>query len=223
MGIEANKILNGQIFRIPLFDFGLYAELIENPVTILADDCWGGFVYHYLGLAFSSPLINVLWDKSEYAKFIQAPLFYLETELTMVREGDLRVGLFPIGKLGKNGKEVQIQFIHNVDFYEAKQQWDRRKKRINSDNLFVKMGFGMSNKDVKEYIGAFCNCKYNKILFYNGDEEIEGKLHTDRFLWYERKAPMVDNVHYENYMRNFFYETIDIFKLLTGSKNYSRE
>ena len=76
LGIEVNKIVNGQVFKIPLFDFGLYAELIENPVTILTDDCWGGFVYHYLGLIFSSPLINTFWNKSEYARFIQDPLFH---------------------------------------------------------------------------------------------------------------------------------------------------
>ncbi|MCM1211803.1 MAG: hypothetical protein NC318_09380, partial [Blautia sp.] len=42
LGIGANRIINGQIFKKALFDFRLYSKLIKNPVTILTDDCWGG-------------------------------------------------------------------------------------------------------------------------------------------------------------------------------------
>ncbi|MCM1233063.1 MAG: DUF1919 domain-containing protein, partial [Ruminococcus flavefaciens] len=160
LGISLNRIINGQVFKLPLFDFRLYSSLIKNPVTIITDDCWGGYVYHYLGLEFSSPLINMLWDKKEYIEFITDPLFYLQTELTMVREGDLKSGFYPVGKLGKNGKYVEIKFIHNADFNEAKQQWDRRKKRINKDNLFVKMGCSISDLDIKYQLSVFDDCKY---------------------------------------------------------------
>ena len=88
-------IINGKVFKLPLFDFGRYIHLIKNPVTILSDDCWGGYVYNRLGLKFSSPLINIYWDRDEYAKFIQNPLFYLQSELTMFREGDLKEGICP--------------------------------------------------------------------------------------------------------------------------------
>ncbi|MCM1211804.1 MAG: DUF1919 domain-containing protein [Blautia sp.] len=183
----------------------------------------GGYVYHHLGLEFSSPLINTSWDKDEYARFIQAPLFYLQTELIMVRDGDLRKGISPIGKLGEPGNYVQIQFVHNVDFNEAKQQWNRRKKRINWDNLFVKMGFSISDENVKACLDAFNQCKYKKILFYNGDEDIEGKYNTNRFIWHEKKASRVDNFTYWDYMRKNYLFSIDILKLLTGEKDYSRE
>lgn len=223
LGIESNKIINGQVFRKPLFDFRLYSKLKNNPVTIITDDCWGGYVYNYLGLEFSSPLINTLWSEDEYSRFIQEPLFYLQSELTMVREGDLRKGIWPIGRLGESEKYVQVQFIHNVDFKEAEQQWNRRKKRINPDNLFVKMGFQMSDENVKLYIDAFRSCKYNKILFYNGDEEIEGKYNTDQFIWHEKKATRVDYFAYCDYMRKYYMLAIDILKLLAGEKDYSRE
>ncbi|MCM1120962.1 MAG: DUF1919 domain-containing protein [Eubacterium sp.] len=223
LGISLNRIINGQVFKLPLFDFRLYSSLIKNPVTIITDDCWGGYVYHYLGLEFSSPLINMLWDKKEYIEFITDPLFYLQTELTMVREGDLKSGFYPVGKLGKNGKYVEIKFIHNADFNEAKQQWDRRKKRINKDNLFVKMGCSISDLDIKYQLSVFDDCKYNKILFYNGDEDIMGKCNTNRFIWQAKKAGRVNSFFYPNYMRGNYMYVIDILKLLTGEKNYSRE
>ncbi|MBD5489851.1 MAG: DUF1919 domain-containing protein [Lachnospiraceae bacterium] len=220
--IEADKIINGQIFKRPLFDFALYSRLIKNPVTILSDDCWGGYVYNYLGLKFSSPLINILWDRGEFANFIQEPLYYLQTELTMVREGDLRAGIFPIGKLGAGGKYVQLFFIHNADFNEAKQQWDRRKGRVNANNLFVKMNLSRSDTNKESYIDIFNNCKSKKILFYNGNENIEGKFSTERFVWQEKKRG-IGNWEYFNYMRDDSRNAIDILKLLTGEKNYSRE
>lgn len=223
LGIEQSKIINGQIFKKPLFDFQSYSELIRNPVTIITDDCWGGMVYHYLELEFTSPLINTSWEKDEYAKFIQDPLFYLGTDLTMVREGNLMEGICPIGGLGKDEKSVKIHFVHNVDFNEAKQQWDRRMKRINENNLFVKMGFNVSDKNAKIYLKAFEECKYKKILFYNGNESIEGKYSTNRFIWHEKRAARVDYFAYWDYMRANYLFSIDILKLLTGEKDYARE
>lgn len=41
MGIEPKCILDGRLFHQPLFDFKRYVSLIENPITILSDDCWG--------------------------------------------------------------------------------------------------------------------------------------------------------------------------------------
>lgn len=42
LGITNKKIVNGKIFGYPLFDYDRYRRLIEEPVTILSDDCWGG-------------------------------------------------------------------------------------------------------------------------------------------------------------------------------------
>lgn len=223
LGIEEKKIIRGEIFKRTLFDFKMYSKLIKNPVTIITDDCWGGYVYNYLGLEFSSPLINTFWDKDEYARFIQEPLFYLQTDLVMIRDGDLRKGIWPVGRLGEFGKYVQIQFVHSVDFHEAEQQWNRRKKRINQNNILVKMGFGVSDKNVKTYIDAFERCKYRKILFYNGSEDINGKYNTERFIWQERKQTRVDDFVYYDYMRKNYTSVIDVLKLLVGEKDFSRE
>lgn len=41
-GIDKKKIIDGKVFDIPLFDFERYIKMIENPITIFSDDCWGG-------------------------------------------------------------------------------------------------------------------------------------------------------------------------------------
>ena len=69
----------------------------------------------------------------------------------MVREGDVQGGICPIGRLGDNGDFVEIQFVHCYNFSNALEQWNRRIKRINRSNIFVKMGFSnASDKEKKD-------------------------------------------------------------------------
>lgn len=223
-GIDSTKIINGSMFLRPFFDFNLYSNLISNPVTILSDDCWGGFVYNYLGLEFSSPLINTYWNRGEYSKFIQNPIFYLQTELKMVREGNLRLGIVPIARLGTETDYVQIDLVHNRSFEEAKYQWNRRIKRINFNNLFIKMGFSDIEEDKEKYLRAFERCRFRKVLFYNGDESIKGNvIKTNRFIWKPNEMGYVKSFNYNDFMLYEYPYVIDIFKLLSGKTNYARE
>lgn len=223
LNIEESKIIDGRKFQLPLFDFKRYSQLIQNPITILSDDCWGGYVYNRLGLPFSSPLINIYWDRHEYAKFILDPLFYLKSELTLVESGDLRKGITPIGQLGNESRNVKLNFVHNIDFTEAKTQWDRRKKRVNPNNLFVKMGFLSSDPNKQSFLEAFKHVPYNKILFYNGDEDIKGAFKTERFIWRQTKLKRVEQSNYNDFVRLSYYRELDLLKLLTNEINYSRE
>ena len=237
LGVASNQIINGTRLRLPFFDFQRYAKIIENPVTILSDDCWGGYVYHNLGLPFSTPLINILFKREEYAKFILDPIFYLNTELTMVREGNIREGIYPVGQLGDKNRNIKLELVHNSDFNNAKIQWDRRKKRIDPENMFLKMGLEISEKNKDLYLDSFSKAPVrNKILFYFGKEEIDDAFKTERFIWYmSRNAKglnnSVDTFDYNDYVKTFSYNDymrenylleMDILKMLTNSKDYSR-
>lgn len=226
-GIKANKIINGGVFEQTLFDFSRYISLIENPITILSDDCWGGYVYHRLGLPFSSPLINIYWDRDEYARFIEKPLFYLDTDLKIETDGDISRGIYPVGKIGTETDYVKMKFVHNIDFAEAREQWIRRKDRINPENLFVKMGFSASvgDENVKRYVDAFCSVPYKKVLFYNGyfdNTQIKGQFITDRFIWKQKSGSRVQNFDYNDYLRSAYPWDLDLLKMLNGEESFSR-
>lgn len=221
MEVDGRVIISGEVFLLPQFDFQLYQNLIENPVTILSDDCWGGYVYNRLKLPFASPLINIYWDRDQYVEFISDPLFYLDTELKMVRDGNLHDGVYPIGSLGDEKHKVEMQFVHNVDFHEAKEQWDRRKQRINKQNLFVKMGFTVCDKK-DEWLAVFKKLNCKKILFYNGDIDIAQVLKTERFIWYNINGGRVDLYNYNTYLRRQYYYHVDLLKMLNGEKDYIR-
>lgn len=63
LGILEDKIINGAVMLLPMFDFHRYIRLIESRITILSDDCWGGYVYHWLSMKFYSPLVNINWQE----------------------------------------------------------------------------------------------------------------------------------------------------------------
>ena len=183
----------------------------------------GGYVYHRLSLPFSSPLINIFWEKEEFAKFMQDPIFYLNSELTMVRESNLRAGIPPLGQLGREDKTVQLILNHNINFAEAKEQWDRRKKRININNLFIKFSFESSDEQREKYLKAFENIPYNKVLFYNGDTTIKQVMNTERYIWRNKVTNRVNYYSYANFMRTSYFWEMDTLKLLNGERDYSRE
>lgn len=131
MGISRKKIIDARVLQIPNFDLSRYASLREDPVTILSDDCWGGYVYHMLDLPLTSPLINIYWPRDSFCKFIQDPFFYLAQPLRMVREGDPRKNVTPICQLSDGEKSIQLNMIHAANFQDAENLWNKRKERIN--------------------------------------------------------------------------------------------
>lgn len=224
LGISRKKVINGQKFLIPLFDFQKYSNLIENPVTILSDDCWAGRIYNYLGLECTSPLKNIFWKTEEYFKFIKKPLFYLETDLEMEREGDLRNGVHPRGRLGKGNDWIYLELVHNATFSDAKVQWNKRKKLINRDNIFIKAGFEQNIDGVEKYIDQFKNIPYNKVLFYNRQNlEVEENVASERFQWEMKKRELVTTFDYNFYMQLSSWNIVDILSLLNGEKEFMRE
>lgn len=183
----------------------------------------GGYVYHRLGLPFSSPLINIFWEKSEFAKFMENPFFFLNTDLTMIRDSDLRAGIPPLGQLGEGDKTVQLILNHNINFAEAKEQWDRRKKKINWNNIFIKFSFESSHKEKEYFLQVFNQIRDNKVLFYNGDSTIDWVMKTERYIWRNKVTSRVEYYSYVDFMRNSYYWELDILKLLNGEKDFSRE
>ena len=128
------KIIPIRVFEIPYFDFLKYEKLIKNPPSIISAHCWGGLLYHELGLKFTSPFINLFMSDKDFNKLSKNLHYYMSQDLKYKEEG-YEVNLkskFPIATLG----DLTIYFNHYSTFEEAKQKWDERKNRINYDNLF---------------------------------------------------------------------------------------
>ena len=172
LGID-KKIVPYKVLTIPKVDLKKYMEVINNNVSIFANNCWGGLVYHRLGLQFRSPLINMFFHDEDYLKFLNNPQKYINTKLSLKKECFVEETQksYPICKCD----DILLYFNHSESFEEANNTWEKRKKRINWDNIFVMMY--TENKDVAL---DFSKLPYSKkVCFVPFQTDIESLFSLD--------------------------------------------
>lgn len=166
---------------------------------IISNNCWGGSVYRYFGLPYSSPTIGGYFFAEEYIKFVSNLEHYLSCELEIIRTEDSKY--YDI--LKKNHEEndivgriddVEYVFLHYASPEEAIEKWNRRKQRVNYDNLVFK--FNDMNLCEEKHIAQFDGLnfkkkvcflhtkmnKYKSTLVYKGYEQCE-YLVEDTYVW----------------------------------------
>lgn len=108
----------------------LRKKLRNHDFTILASNCNGGMICHELGEAFRSPFVNLWTYTPEFIRFLEDPKRYLDLQLEFVQEPGVK---HPVAMLG----DMRLFFQHYPTKEAVLEQWQRRKDRINWDNLFV--------------------------------------------------------------------------------------
>lgn len=116
---------------------------LRNPgVSIISNDCWGGFMYRYLKLPFHSPFIGLFVMPGDFVRLLRNP-GRLQGELTFIPKSGSRhlahihhTSIYPVGVL-PTGEE--IHFLHYASEAEARDKWTRRLKRIDWDNAIIKL------------------------------------------------------------------------------------
>lgn len=137
LDIPLEKVISAKAFVLPFFDLERYIEVRESRVSIISNHCWGGYTYHSLGLQFLSPFINLFLDADSYIKLLSDFEYYMNLPLQHIRdeyEANLKRN-YPVVGL----EDVTIYFNHYAAFDDAVAIWNKRKGRINQDNLLVEM------------------------------------------------------------------------------------
>lgn len=101
----------------------------NKDFTIFSNTCIGGRIYHWLGLEFKSPFINMFIYPNDFMKVLFNPIEYLDKELNFIETNEE----YPIAMLG----DVRIHFNHDNDKNEIVAKWKRRIERINYQNAYV--------------------------------------------------------------------------------------
>ena len=137
IGFKKEQIIMSKVVRHPLFDVDKYLDILKYKPTIFANRCFGGHTYHSMGLEFSSPLVNIYFVDDDYIKFLKSPKFYLSQKLEVkdwVYNETLKIN-YPVVSCA----DLSLHFYHNDNFEVAKAEWERRKNRINWDNIICMM------------------------------------------------------------------------------------
>lgn len=166
--MKISKIIYSQLCdRIGRLNRMLFRNKIERKklnntnFTIFSQNCIGSVMYHDLGLQFNSPTINMLFKPKDFIKLLDNLNLYLSEKIVFI-ESDKK---YPVGKL----YDIEIEFVHYHDQEEVLKAWNRRKKRINLNNLFVICcDDGLSYDDIL----FFDNLPYkNKVIFLSKQYE----------------------------------------------------
>lgn len=217
--IPLDKVIPIKVFALPCFDLQRYLAVKESRVSIIANNCWGGVTYNALGMQFLSPFINMFVLPEDYLKLLNRFDFYMDQPLHYIEDG-FEVNLkrnYPIVGLA----DVTLNFNHYTEFESAVQIWEKRKARLNFDNLFVEMII-----DTRESLEAFLKVPFARKI---GLSTIKC---SDKDIIY---FPVVDNGYtkkryvnvwdYFNHMASLMGDELkqyDILKLLNGEEDFMR-
>jgi len=151
-------------------------------LTILSNNCWGGHVYRYFGIPYNSPTVGMYFFAEDYIRFLSNLKYYLNVDMKMIdssesvhysymkknHPGSLKK---PIGRID----DVEIVFLHCHSQDEALTKWNRRKARVNLDNLVVKMS--EMNQCSEELVRAFDTLPFDrKFIFTTKDYGLKSQV-----------------------------------------------
>ena len=136
------------------------AKRLKNTPTIISKDCIGGVLYSDYNLKFTSPTINLDFSNEDFLKFCEHLKDYISAELVEVINDKYD---YPVGRLSTKYGDITLFFRHYDNFEVASSCWNRRKERIDFDNIYIIMCVG---PDVEEsIINRFESLNYkHKIL-----------------------------------------------------------
>ena len=210
LGIKEENILSYKVLSLPDFDMERYIDLKKNVPSILSNNCWGGLTYHNLGLEFTSPTINMYIVSPDYLKLLKNPYKYMNEELKFEGIGysALLKREYPILKCA----DINLHFNHYDTFEKANEDWEKRKKRINWNNLFVMM-YTKNYDEARE----FASLPYKKkVCFVPFETTEESMLYVDfcnKEQFERKKFSQIING-----MANGIYPYYDVLELLNSGK-----
>lgn len=177
---------------------------LRNNFSIISCNCLGGLIYHDLNMQFLSPTINLFINTPDFVKFCNNIEYYIACEL--VEHKDDRD--YPIGMLD----DIQIDFLHYKDFNEAKTCWNKRKKRINYNNIFVIISDRDNYSD--DLLSEIDKIKYPKVLFSHKKIARDYCVYVRKDKNKKMVGPLMDYIDFKGHKKYEYY--FDICKWLTG-------
>lgn len=208
LGILKQQLIPIRILEIPYFNFKKYIYLKEEGISIISRTCWAALCYHYLGLEFQSPTINLFFTPDHFNKFVRDLDYYLSQLIKFYKmeyERYLKTN-YPVGQI----EDILVYFNHYTDFETAKNAWIRRTKRMNKNKFFI------SSATERNIIMEFSKLPYkNKLIFIPKELHLEGES-----FFSVNYVPDIDldiGV-YTNYTANGVLSMIDILSFLCQMK-----
>lgn len=141
----------------------------NKDFSIISNNCWAGFVYKRYQLPYLTPTVGFYFYAEDYIKFCYNLKYYISLPLKFIEvweskhadsltaKGQTNI---PIARLD----DIEIIFLHYTTKEEAFEKWERRKQRINYENLIFK--FSEMNDCTYEHLKKFEELEVNKKICF---------------------------------------------------------
>ena len=183
LNLPEEKLLGDWIVTFPGFNLEKYRKLQQSRLSVFAQNCFGNMFLKLMGLPFLSPLGQSGFSTENFIRFLCAPRDYMKETPTFREQ-----------KIYANGKkhnfanlgDIVISAFHYENFEEFIETWEKRKPRINWDNLLVEMYLNNEDREALEQFDALpykkkvCFVPFKSDLpsaFYIPNEMMKTKAH----------------------------------------------
>lgn len=158
-------------------------RLHNSDFTIISQNCVGGVIYHDLNLPFLSPTINMFIEDENFVKLVENLEEYMHIQPKPLLD-DYVEPLNPLIHYPKiTVGDIEICCLHYKNCEDAIEQWEKRKVRINYNNVFV-IGNSWNMHDNIELIKRLvCNKKYRTVVFTTENMEYDNCLQLSGDFW----------------------------------------
>lgn len=134
-----------------LFSHRQRKRLKNNQFSLIPGNCIGGYLYHQLGLKFTSPTINLMIKNPDFIKMILNLEYYMS--VTPLPYKSPEFPNVPCAKLD----DIVLHFTHYSSAEEGIDAWLKRRERIDYDNLYIIISdIGLTDDDVKRLLSVKC-------------------------------------------------------------------
>lgn len=106
-------------------------RLLNKTPSIICSNCTGGFLYHWLGLEFRSPFINLYMTPGDFVTALEHFEEFMKTDFEEIQIRELD---YPVGR---GAYDTRVHFMHYKNFTEAQMAWNRRKARLDVRNMGI--------------------------------------------------------------------------------------
>lgn len=174
------KKLCASLKKIPyeIKRFIIKKTIKNRDFSMISNNCWAGTVYRYLDMPYLSPTAGLYFFAEDFIKFVSDLHHYLNTSLEFIDATESKYfeelknrnqTHRPIGKID----DIEIVFLHYATREEAKEKWDRRKARVNYDNIIIK--FSRMNLCTEKELKAFDVLPFENKFFLNNQLPLKYK------------------------------------------------
>lgn len=141
--ISSDKIILGSVFKLSFFNLSEYIQLKQKKISIIAESCYGGYIYHNLKLQFLSPFINIRISDYDYVNLLHNICNFKNISIvdsfSAPSSQNFMYTYSNYPQLVLNDTKTILNCVHSENANTALSEWNKRVSRCNYKHLLYCM------------------------------------------------------------------------------------